>query len=231
MLTEHRNEILLEVAGLVGELAHRRLDNDSVLRDLTSNAAKFVPGAQHTGITIERRTVVETVGATHPYVAFLDDVQQKYKEGPCLSAGWGDHVVLVDDLTSETRWPRYREAAMKLTPIRSILSFRLFCDAKSTGALNFYSEQPHVFDDESVEMGLVFATHTALVWDMVRRTEEFESALASRDIIGQAKGMLMERFNINAVQAFDLLRRLSQTSNTPVAEIARQLLSTNQPSQ
>ena len=73
--------------------------------------------------------------------------------------------------------------------------------------------------------GLIFATHTALAWNMLRRDEQFRSALASRDVIGQAKGMLMERFGIDAVRAFDLLKRLSQDSNTPLHEVAERLTS------
>jgi len=80
-----------------------------------------------------------------------------------------------------------------------------------------------------VELGLIFATHTALTWNLLRRDEQFKSALASRDIIGQAKGMIMERFNIDAVQAFELLKRLSQNSNAPVAEIARRLVYADHP--
>jgi AmiR/NasT family two-component response regulator len=90
--------------------------------------------------------------------------------------------------------------------------------------LNFYADQPYAFDDDAAEMGLILATHAAVGWNMVRRDEQFRSALASRDIIGQAKGMIMERFKIDAVQAFELLKRLSQSSNTPLAVVARQLV-------
>lgn len=67
----------------------------------------------------------------------------------------------------------------------------------------------------------VWSTRLTPRW---RRDQEFRTALASRDIIGQAKGMVMERFTIDASQAFELLKRLSQTSNTPVVEVARQLV-------
>lgn len=92
------------------------------------------------------------------------------------------------------------------------------------GALNFYAEQSGAFDAESVEAGLVVATHTALAWNLLRRDEQFRSALASRDIIGQAKGMLMERYRIDAVQAFEVLKRLSQNSNTPLADLAHEIV-------
>jgi AmiR/NasT family two-component response regulator len=97
------------------------------------------------------------------------------------------------------------------------------------GTLNLYAESTGVFAEDSVELGLIFATDTALIYDIVRRDEQFKRALASRDIIGQAKGVIMERFNIDAAQAFELLKGLSQTSNAPVAEIARRLVYADHP--
>jgi AmiR/NasT family two-component response regulator len=102
--------------------------------------------------------------------------------------------------------------------------FQLFADHHTMGALSFYAEQPNVFDDEAAELGLILATHTALAWNTLRRDGQFRSALASRDIIGQAKGMIMERFKIDALQAFELLKRLSQNSNAPLVAVARQLV-------
>jgi len=113
--------------------------------------------------------------------------------------------------------------------VRSIVSFQLFGEGKSIAALNLYAEPARAFDDESVELGLVFAAHTTVAWNMMRRQEQFSSALASRDLIGQAKGILMERFGINALAAFELLRRLSQESNTRLADIARRLVDSAHP--
>ena len=83
-----------------------------------------------------------------------------------------------------------------------------------------------VFDDEAVELARVLAAHTTMAWNILRRQQQFHSALTSRDIIGQAKGLLMERFDIDAVRACDLLRRLSRESGTEVAEIAERLVAT-----
>lgn len=229
-MTKERNAVLLEVGELVRGLQRRQIDDAAVLDELTRSAARFVPGAHYAGITVVRPTgEIETVAATHHYAVALDDVQRHHRQGPCLSAGWQYRIIRIDDLSAEERWPRYRNAALALTPIRSVLSLQLFADPKSIGALNFYAETTQVFDDESVELGLVFATHTALVWNIVLRNEQFHSALASRDIIGQAKGMIMERFDVDAVHAFELLKRLSQNSNTPLAEIARRLVDANHP--
>jgi AmiR/NasT family two-component response regulator len=96
-------------------------------------------------------------------------------------------------------------------------------------ALNFYAEQPRAFDHGAIEIGLIFAAHTAIAWNMLKRDDQFRSALESRDIIGQAKGMLMERFHIDAVHAFELLKRLSQESNLQLVEVARQLVYAERP--
>ncbi|KBZ61300.1 hypothetical protein K875_04251 [Mycobacterium [tuberculosis] TKK-01-0051] len=105
-----------------------------------------------------------------------------------------------------------------------MLSFRLFGFKHTAGSLNLYGSQTHAFGDESLEVGLTFANLLALAWNILQRNEQFRGAMASRDLIGQAKGMLMERFGMDAVEAFELLKRLSQESNTPVAEVALRLV-------
>jgi transcriptional regulator with GAF, ATPase, and Fis domain len=217
--------LIHEVAELAQTLQRQEnTDVDTVLGELTQSAAGAMPGAQHAGITIVfRNGKVRTAAATDHYPVLLDEIQQRHQQGPCLSAAWEHHIIRIDDMELENRWPAYCREARE-TPIRSIMSFQLFADHHTMGALNFYADQPYAFDGEAAEMGLILATHTALGWNMVRRDEQFRSALASRDIIGQAKGMLMERFKIDAVQAFELLKRLSQSSNTALAVVARQLV-------
>jgi hypothetical protein len=135
----------------------------------------------------------------------------------------------IADLNAEQRWLCYRQLALEQTPVRSILSFELFVDGSSMSALNFYADRPHAFNAESVELGTVYATHIALAWSMMRREDQFRSALASRDIIGQAKGVVMERFNLDSVEAFELLRRLSQQSNIRLVEIAAAFIDSEHP--
>jgi transcriptional regulator with GAF, ATPase, and Fis domain len=226
MVGSRRSGIIREVAELVQALQEQDdTDPDTALEELTQSAASAMPGAQYAGITLASRNgKVRTAAATDRYPVLLDEIQQRHEQGPCLSAAWEHHVIRIDDMRVEKRWPAYCLDATKETPVRSVISFRLFADHNNMGALNFYAEQPHAFDDEAAEMGLILATHTAVAWNMVRRDEQFRSALASRDIIGQAKGMIMERFKIDAVQAFELLKRLSQSSNTALAVVARQLV-------
>ncbi|MGE2713983.1 GAF and ANTAR domain-containing protein [Mycolicibacterium litorale] len=221
----------LELAALVRDLQQsRHTDAEGALSELVQSAVKSVPGADFAGITqADRDGKVQTIAATNDAATLLDRVQQEHAQGPCLSAAWEQHTILVDDLEADQRWPHYQQDALARTDVRSIMSFRLFSGQRTVGALNFYADQPHVFSDEAVEVGFVYATHAAIAWDLQRRDEQFRSALASRDIIGQAKGMLMERFNINAVQAFDLLKRLSQDGNIPLVDVARRLVHTDHP--
>jgi transcriptional regulator with GAF, ATPase, and Fis domain len=227
MAADRRSRLIGELAELVQSLQQEQQDTDldAVLRELTESAVNSMPGAQSAGITIASRTgEVRTASATNPYPLLLDQIQRRHGQGPCLLAAWEQHVVRINDMTLDDRWPSYCREAVEATPIRSVMSFQLFADHLSVGSLSFYAEQPNVFDDEAAELGLILATHTALAWNTLRRDEQFRSALASRDIIGQAKGMIMERFKISAVQAFELLKRLSQNSNTPLVMVARQLV-------
>ena len=222
---------MYQVLEVVDALQRRAAkDFGSALREINENTVASVPGAQYAGVTIvDSGGLVSTLASTHPYPQRLDDIQREVNQGPCLSAAWNQHLIHIDDLASESRWPNYRDAALQSTPVRSIVSFQLFGDGKSIAALNLYAEPAHAFGDESIELGLVFAAHTTVAWNTMRRHEQFRSALASRDLIGQAKGILMERFAIDAVTAFELLRRLSQESNVKLVDVAERLVQADRP--
>lgn len=219
----------MQPARLVSDL-HRRSWSDlpALLRDVIEAATESVLGARHAGITVtQKRRLAETVSATHRYPVLLDEIQNRCQQGPCLTAATSQESVRIDDLIRDDRWPLYRQEALTQTPIRSVLSLAMPREGGTAATLNFYAEHAHAFDDGSVDLGMVFATHTALVWSMMRRDQQFRAALVSRDIIGQAKGMMMERFNMDAVEAFETLKRMSQDSNTPLAVVARGVVAGN----
>lgn len=229
-MSEH-NQVHLRLAQLVRDLDEEGIsEQDGLINELTQAAVDYVPGAAAAGMTVvEHGRSVRTIGATTSDANALDSIQERHGAGPCLSATWDHHTVRVDDFSTDERWPQFFRSAMAETPMRSSLSFMMFTDHGSMGALNLYAHRPHAFTDDSVEMGLIFATHGAVLWGSLRRESQFRSALASRDLIGQAKGMLMERFGIDAAHAFGLLTQLSQESNTKVVEIARQVVEADAP--
>lgn len=216
----------LRIAELVQELHSRPdTDSDTVLAELVEHAAVEIPGAQYAGVTVTRNARhIDTPAATHNWPILLDEIQQRHREGPCLTAAWEEKTVHVADLTTDSRFPLYRRDALEQTPICSIMAFQLFIADETMGALNVYAELPHVFDQASKDIGRIFAAHSSVAWNSARRDEQFKRALASRDTIGQAKGMIMERYGVDAVQAFEVLRKLSQDSNVPLVQVASELV-------
>ena len=202
----------------------------AALQALGASAVRLVPGSQYVGITVTGRDGrVETTAATDRYPVLLDKIAARHGEGPALSAAVEHCSVRVGDLRAEQRWPGYRRDALDETPVRSLLSFDLFSDRTTDSALTFYAERAGAFDDRCVELGLVCTAHIAIVWDMLAREQHFRTALASRDIIGQAKGIVMERYNIDESAAFDLLKRLSQDSNTRLTDVSARLIEVDHP--
>jgi GAF domain-containing protein len=204
---------------------------DRVIEAITAGAVANVPGVRYAGVLVVDRDegTFDTLAPTDDVMIHLDRLQKETGQGPCLEAAWEHHMVRVDDIATDPRWPDLSRRTLDETPARSSLSFQLFTHRGAMGALNLFSDETDVFDDESEEVGLIFATHAALALFRARQQGDFRSALASRDQIGQAKGMVMERFTIDAVQAFELLRRLSQDTNTPLVDVARQIIDAERP--
>jgi GAF domain-containing protein len=220
----------LRIAELVQQLHSRPdTDSDTVLAELAEHAAVEIPGAMYAGVTLTRTAKhIDTPAATHKWPIVLDEIQQLHREGPCLTAAWEEKTIHVADLETDERFPLYRRDALQRTPIRSVMAFQMFVAGETMGALNVYAEEPRAFGQTSRDIGLIFAAHSSVAWNSVRRDEQFKRALASRDTIGQAKGMIMERYGVDAVQAFEVLRKLSQDSNVPLVQVATELVATAQ---
>jgi len=148
-----------------------------------------------------------------------------YGEGPCVEAAVDELIVRTDSFETETRWPRYSKAVLKLG-LHSALSFKLYTSNRNAGALNIFSFRPQAFGPEDEGVGSVLAAHAAAAIIASRHGEQLESALSSRDLIGQAKGIIMERYAVDAVRAFEMLRELSQTENVKLVDIAKRVIDT-----
>lgn len=226
------SETYRQIAALARNIsANLPKDAATALEELIHNAVDHIPGVDYAGITVVASTDVTTPAATHEHPRTLDALQQKHREGPCFAAATEHDSYFISNLVTEDRWPAFRSDALALTPVRSFASFQLFTARDQVGALNLYADNTDAFHQEARDLGYIFAAHAAIVWGAIERIDQFRSALASRDTIGQAKGMLMERYNINAIEAFELLRTLSQNSNIRLAEIAHQLVEADHPTE
>jgi GAF domain-containing protein len=199
---------------------------EEVLSDVTAAATELIPGADTAGVLlIGRGGKFESIAGTSELPHRLDELQMKFSEGPCVEAALDELIVRTEDFRSEQRWPRYSAAVVEIG-VLSGLSFKLYTADRTAGALNLFSFKPEAFDAEDETTGVVLAAHAAAAILASRQGEQLESALSTRDRIGQAKGIIMERFGVDDVQAFEMLRRLSQDSNTRLIEVAQRVIDT-----
>jgi GAF domain-containing protein len=199
---------------------------EEVLSDVTATAKELIAGVDTAGVLLVGKAgKYESLAGTSELPHKLDDFQMKYDEGPCVQAAIDDLIVRTEDFRTEERWPRYSPAAVELG-VLSGLSVKLYTANRTAGALNLFAFKPHAFDAEDETIATVLAAHAAAAILASRQGEQLQSALTTRDRIGQAKGIIMERYGIDDVQAFEMLKRLSQDSNTRLADIAQQVIDT-----
>ncbi len=213
------------VAELSRSLHNPQLAAEVVAQRIVDCAAGEIPGAQYAGIKLAASRRVQISAVSDPVSSVLDAIQEYHQQGPSRAAPACQSTVRVDDLDQEIRWPLFRRDALQATPVRAILSFRLFISDQPTSALNVYADRSHAFTAGAEEIGYALATHAALALDAVHREEQLHLALASRDTIGQAKGILMARLNVDAPEAFELLKRISQNTNIRLIDVSRKLAS------
>ena len=196
---------------------------DETLQAIVDAAVGTVPGAQYAGLSVvEHRRVVNTRVGTAELVFQVDKAQYETGQGPCLAATYEQRTVRLSDMTAERRWPQFTARAAELG-VGSMLSFQLFVQQDNLGALNLYSADKDAFDDDSEHVGLLFAAHAAVAMFGAQQQEHLNKAIAARDVIGQAKGILMERYKVSADHAFTMLARASQQNNVKLIEVARSL--------
>jgi ANTAR domain/GAF domain len=199
-------------------------DPDAMLAAIVAAAVAMIPGVEEGSISVVlARRQVGSQAATGELPAQVDAIQEETQQGPCMDAAYQQQTVRVDNLATEDRWPLFAQRA-SATGAASMLSLQLYVEGDNLGALNLYARTPNAFTDESEQVGLLFAAHAAIAYAAVRTETQLTQALISRDVIGQAKGILMERYKISSERAFLLLTRVSQTSNRKLHDVADELV-------
>jgi GAF domain-containing protein len=220
-----KHTLALRMAELVREIAVPR-ELEHVLGDVTTAALQLIPGVDVAGVLLVKKGgEFESLGDTNGLAGQLDQLQHDFGEGPCSDAALKQTIVRSDDLREEPRWPKYAPAAVQLGVLSS-LSFKLYTSDRTAGALNLFSFTAGVWDTEAETIGSVFAAHAAAAIMAGRHGQQMQSALSTRDRIGQAKGIIMERYGVDDIRAFELLRRLSQESQSKLVDIAERVVET-----
>ncbi|MCB5291372.1 GAF and ANTAR domain-containing protein [Arthrobacter sp. SO3] len=214
--------LAIRLGDIARELQHEK-DTDSMLAGIVHAALELVPHAADASVSlISGRRTIDSHAASSDLPRRVDALQNETGQGPCLDASHEERVVSVPDLSTDRRWPEFSRQAFKLGA-RSMLSFQLFVDGDHLGALNLFGNDVDVFDAESERIGALVAAHAAVAVAGSKQVSQLTSALDTRDLIGQAKGILMERYKITAQQAFLLLSRASSELNLKLRDVAEQL--------
>jgi GAF domain-containing protein len=190
-------------------------------------AVELFEGCDEAAITVmSRKSGASTPAATGDRARAGDELQYQLKEGPCLDAAWSSELVASNDLPHDGRWPRWGPLVADRYGIRSMLCVQLFTAEDTLGALNLYSSQPDAFDAEARENAQALAAHAAVALAAAMQIGNLTTAVAGRTTIGQAEGILMERFDLTPHAAFAVLVRVSSTTHRKLSDIADELVST-----
>ncbi|WP_153504598.1 GAF and ANTAR domain-containing protein [Cumulibacter manganitolerans] len=191
------------------------------------NALAMIDDAQMASLTLRaRRHTYKTLGATHEEARALDEAQYALDEGPCVDTAESGEWFRSGDLPADPRWPRWGPLAAE-HGVHSMLSVRLGAADEIFGALNLYSKERSAFGDrDQVEFALLYAIHATNALSAARLVTGLETAIGTRHEIGMAQGIVMERYDLTVDQSFAFLRRLSQSLNRKLREVAREIVQT-----
>ena len=199
-------------------------DADDLVSRIVGEAVRLVPPARHAGVIVTNPDKnLHTVFASDVVPRQLDALQMQMGTGPCLTAARKQIVVRMHDIAADTRWPDFRSAATECD-VGSMLCVPLFIDDQLLGTLSFYGGQPDAFREGAEPIARLLATVSAVALADSFQRSRMERALRNRDLIGQAKGILMTRHGLPADAAFEMLRAHSQRTNRKLVAVAEKVV-------
>ena len=187
---------------------------------------ELIDSCDHVGITAFGPKGVQTVAASSEKSLQCEQLQYDLNEGPLLDTVRTHQTAISNDVALDRRWPTWGPGAAERYGVGSVMSVLLYTHADSYGVLNLYSDQPQAYNSEDLLTAEALAAHQAVAASNGRELDHRGVAIVNRTMIGQAEGVLMERYKVTAEQAFAMLREQSQRTNRKLARIAEELTST-----
>jgi len=234
-LSDSDQQNLMEVTGRSAEsleilaraLHVKNAELEPTLEAIASTAVTMLSPARYAALTVLSRGELIPRASTGEPPLLLDRLQQKLGDGPCIHAAKYQSVFRIEDTGEDDRWPEFCAEAARLE-VRSMLCVPLWIDERGLGALSLFADRAAAFSDLHERVAVLLAAFAALALAEAQRAGQMHDALGNRDIIGQAKGVLMERHRITADAAFGVLSRVSQAENRKLAEVARRFVETGE---
>ena len=218
-------DIAAEFARLAVEL-HEQPGVPETVSVVLDYALRSVGANSGSVMLLHDRKTVEIAGCTDDTAVVADRLQIECGEGPCLDAALEVDSFLVIDTLDEQRWQTWCKRVADELSIRSVLSIRLNTPSARIGALNLFGSEPHQFTRADGEVAHLLAGHAAVALATTRTESHLWQAIDGRKLIGQAQGILMERFDLDDDKAFAVLRRYSQHHNVKLRAVAEELVRT-----
>jgi len=216
------------MTGALGRAAkeiHEASGVEETLDAIVRSARETLPDIDHIGLSVGYKDGrIETWAATDELVQTFDRMQYDVGEGPCVYAMEAETVVRVEHARHEQRWPLFIPQAVA-AGLRSQLGVRLHVDEVEMAALNMYSTTSDTLDPDLEDFAELFASYASMALGHARREDQLNQALVSRRLIGQATGIVMERYGVDEVRAFRYLTRTSNDSNVKLRDLAQQIVS------
>lgn len=211
---------LAEALTVASQQLHETDTSHSTLHTAVRLAVHLMPGAEHAGISvIERGTKLRTLAWTDEVVRSAEARHNGREQHRLWDQLWNDPVALIADSEADDGWD-----VLAAVGLRSALSLRLRADRRRLTVLTAYARKPGVFDEDATRIGRLFTEHVSIALDSATVREQLTEAMHTRDLIGQATGILMERQGIDAAAAFESLVRASQRENVKLRELARRIV-------
>jgi transcriptional regulator with GAF, ATPase, and Fis domain len=215
------------VFAALAEIIYQGSDATQMYAAICVAATLIVPGCDHASLLVKRNDRYVTVGASSQLANHVDDLERRANDGPCIDAIEEETPQIEPDLTKPNQWPNFAARLVEETPVRGAMGFRLLIDKRKAAALNLFSETPNQFDSEAAGRAAVLAAFASVAINAIAQGEDASSlrrGLLSNREIGKAVGMLMMLHSLGENEAFDLLRRHSQSLNIKLADVARRVI-------
>ena len=219
------HSLIVEFADLARQVQSSD-DVDASLRRITSTAVAAISGCEAASVSLITKDRPLTLAATDPIADLGDQIQYDEGEGPCLDAALQETWVSTPDLSVDPRWPRSAARMSRELGVGSMFSGRMTVDgerAKTLGGLNLYATSPHAFTAQDQMLAILLSSLGAVILDAAKKQRDLRTAIASRQIIGEAIGILRAQSDLTSEQAFEMLSKASQRTNVKLRDLAQQI--------
>jgi GAF domain-containing protein len=206
----------------------KNYDIQEVSQQLSEHVAAALD-ARGAGVSVaDKSEELRFLTATSQTIVAIEEVQEKYQEGPCVEAFSSQEPKAISDLEDETEWEPYRARAKEIG-LRSVVGYPLSYDGRRLGALNLYDDKPREWTEEELEdigvfsdMATAYLIRESQLAETTRIAEQLQNALSSRVVIEQAKGVLSVKHQITVDEAFDRLRKHARSKNLSLRNLAQE---------